>query len=106
MKMARQFSVSLVNKPGILANLCRALADEKVQELLAGKQIIKTIVIEKADDLFKAGVRHFLRIAADYAGAFDAEGVGSRAVEHGFRVVAGRLYGADPRRYPVVAAGS
>ena len=33
MKAVRQFSVSLVNKPGILANLCKALADEKVNIL-------------------------------------------------------------------------
>ncbi|MBI4833306.1 MAG: ACT domain-containing protein [Planctomycetes bacterium] len=30
MKLVRQFSVSLVNRPGVLANICRALSDEKV----------------------------------------------------------------------------
>jgi hypothetical protein len=30
MKLVRQFSVSLVNRPGVLANICRALSDGKV----------------------------------------------------------------------------
>jgi hypothetical protein len=33
MNIARQFSVSMVNRPGILANICRALADAKVNIL-------------------------------------------------------------------------
>jgi len=30
MNIVRQFSVSLVNRPGVLANICRVLADAKV----------------------------------------------------------------------------
>ena len=30
MKTIKQFSVSLVNRPGVLANICKALADEKI----------------------------------------------------------------------------
>jgi hypothetical protein len=30
MRTIKQFSVSLVNRPGVLANICKALADEKI----------------------------------------------------------------------------
>ena len=42
-----QFSVFLVNKPGILAQVTRALADEKIAALLAGKEIMRIIVVPR-----------------------------------------------------------
>ena len=40
-----QFSVFLVNKPGILAQVTGALADEKIRELMKDKQTVKIVVV-------------------------------------------------------------
>ncbi|MFH1231910.1 MAG: ACT domain-containing protein, partial [Planctomycetota bacterium] len=54
MQIEKQFAISGVNKPGVLANICRALADEKVNIRAltitgSGGQDVMRIVVDNAD---------------------------------------------------------
>ncbi|MFH0889262.1 MAG: ACT domain-containing protein [Planctomycetota bacterium] len=54
MQIEKQFAISGVNKPGVLANICRALADEKVNIKAltitdsAGQDVMR-MVVDRAD---------------------------------------------------------
>ena len=54
MQIEKQFAISGVNKPGVLANICRALADDKVNIKAltitdSGGQDVMRIVVDKPD---------------------------------------------------------